>query len=164
MSRHLRYITDNSRISHSEISYPTDISDLICPCRIPLSLFPSTLMCWMTPPTSLVIIASMPALSCYSCAICGRGTGGFRKDQWHVRPVVGTVRTSPDLNWCSTPNLQHLRAPGPDQFWSNGNSGDAKVLRALAHASTLRGPVSNFWGRVPLIPLFLQGSFTPTIP
>ena len=50
------------------------------------------------------------------------------------------MRTSPDLNWCSTPNLQHLRAPGPAQFWSNGNSGDAKVLRALAHASTLRGP------------------------
>ena len=50
------------------------------------------------------------------------------------------MRTSPDLNWCSTPNLQHLRAPGPALFWSNGNSGGAKVLLALADASTLRGP------------------------
>ena len=84
---------------------------------------------------TLLISAGMPAISCYSRAICGRGTGCFRKES-----VTCTARTTSDLNWCSTPNLQHLRAPGPALFWSNGNSGGAKVLLALADAHTLRGP------------------------
>ena len=93
------------------------------------------LMCWMTHQTSIFISTGMPSLSCYSRAICCRGTGCFRKES-----VTRTAMTTFELSWCSTPNLQHLRAPGPVWFLSNGNSGGAKILRALAHARTLRGP------------------------
>ena len=96
-----------SQIYQSEIIYLTDISDLICPCRTLLSLFSSILTCWMTPQTSLLISAGMP-LSCFSRAICGRGTGCFRKES-----VTRTARTTSEMNWCATLNLQHLRAPGP---------------------------------------------------
>ena len=36
--------------------------------------------------------------------------------------------------------LLHDPLSEPALFWSNGNSGGAKVLLALAHANTLRGP------------------------
>ena len=81
---------------------------------------------------TLLISAGMPALSCYSRAICGRGTGCFRKES-----VICTARTTSELNWCSTPNLQHLRAPGPARFWSDGSSGGAQ---SFTSPRTLRGP------------------------
>ena len=84
---------------------------------------------------TLLISAGMPAIRCYSRANCGQGTGCLRKES-----VTCTASTTCNLNWCSTPNIQHLQAPRPAQFWSNGNSGSAKILQALADARTLAGP------------------------
>ena len=109
---------------------------------------------------SLLISAGMPALSCYSRAICGRGTGSFRKES-----VARKARTTSDSNWCSTPNLQHLRAPGPALFWVQWKfRGCQSFTSPRPRPYSTWAPSPMFGGSYPLWPLFLRGNSTQTIP
>ena len=60
--------------------------------------------------------------------------------------------------------LQHLRARGPATGLPYGSCGRAEAVQALTHAHPLCGPRCECAGRVPLMPWFLLGNSTPTIP
>ena len=86
---------------------------------------------------------------------CAQRRTAAGKGQLHVRPGR---HPSP------TRVLQHLRAHGPANGRPYGRYGRAEAVRTLTHAHSVCGLAANVLGLVPLMPLFLLGNYTPTIP
>ena len=84
-----------------------------------------------------------------------QGRTAAEKGQLHVLPGRHPSPTSV---------LQHLRAHGPAHGRPYGSYGRAEAVRTLTHAHSVCGLAANVLGLVPLMPLFLLGNYTPTIP
>ena len=107
-------------------------------------MFPSTSVGWS-------------GLSCFSLAICGPGAHGCREG-----PITRTARTtsrSIELVFYSTFEPMVLPGGGPMEAM-----GVQKLYEPSPMPILYVGLVANVLGRVPLMPLFLLGNSTPTIP
>ena len=76
----------------------------------------------------------------------------------------GQLHVLPGQHPSPTRVLQHLRAHGPANGRPYGRYGRAEAVRTLTHAHSVCGLAANVLGLVHLMPLFLLGTYTPTIP
>ena len=108
-------------------------------------MFPSTRVEWS-------------GLSCFSLAICGPGAHGCLEG-----PITRTARTTSKSNSCST-------VPSSARGRTYGSYGLAELRKLYAPSRASPTPIlyvrlaANVLGRVHLMPLFLLGNYSPTIP
>ena len=137
-----------------------DIHDLSLFRRMLCSLSPHIRTWWGNPLMFPSTSVGWSGLSCFSLAICGPGAHGCREG-----PTTRTARTTSRSNSCST---------APSSPWSCQGAALWKLWACRGctspHPRPLKGPIlyvgllADVLGRVPLLPLFLLGNSTPTIP
>ena len=100
-------------------------------------------------------VAPGQASAVFPLPSAAQGRTAAEKGQLHVQPGR---HPSP------TRVLQHLRAHCPANGRPYGRYGRTEAVRTLTHAHSVCGLADNVLRRVPLMPLFLLGNYSPTIP